>query len=181
MLERHPQHVQAIGMISIEIANLDIALADLLASLLHIDRHFGRVVYLTPQTFMGRLKILQNVTDDHVEADTEGHRYLVSVISRARKLIGKRHEYIHNVWGTSPTLPDQVVRQALPQRQPHPALPVPLEELTDMIEDIRELTQDINHTVNESFAAWPPYSWQGTNPPPTGIEERPKERGKGEK
>jgi hypothetical protein len=128
MMEKHPEYVQAIGMISIEVANLEIALADLLAALLHIDRHFGRVVYLTPQITLGRLSILQNVADDHL---VEPHDYLKKVIDEARRLIIKRHEYIHEVWGTAPDAPKQVVRQRLPQRDPHPPKPVSLKELTD--------------------------------------------------
>jgi hypothetical protein len=43
-LEQHPEHVQAIGMVSIEVANLEINLGELLAALLHIDAYFGRLV-----------------------------------------------------------------------------------------------------------------------------------------
>jgi hypothetical protein len=156
-------------MISVEMANLEIALGDLLAALLHIDRHFGRVVYLTPQSAIGRLHIVENVVEDHLVKDTDGYKHLKSAVKTAKRRIGKRHEYIHNAWGVSPDAPTQIVRQSLPQRELHPPRTVALRELTDLIEEIRELADDINKTVNESFATWPPYTWRGSDPAPTGA------------
>jgi hypothetical protein len=90
-LAAHHNHVHAIGIISIETGNLEINLAELLAALLHIDRHFGRVVYLTPQSFMGRLQILENVMEDVLVEKSEGKKYIKSVIAKARSYLGRRN------------------------------------------------------------------------------------------
>jgi hypothetical protein len=170
-LEKHPDHVHAIGMISIEIGNLEINLAELLAALLHIDRHFGRVVYLTPQSFSGRLNILKNVMKDHLVEGSEGRKYVESVVSKANGYIGKRHEYVHNLWGISPDNPQHIVRQDIGQRKR--AKLVPLEELTTLINNIRELSEDVRKSVEMSFATWPPYTWRESPPaPPLVIPER---------
>ena len=42
ILERHPKYAQAIGIISAEVAVLDVVLGELLAALLHIGPGFGR-------------------------------------------------------------------------------------------------------------------------------------------
>jgi hypothetical protein len=157
-LEQHPEHVQAIGMVSIEVANLEINLGELLAALLHIDAYFGRLVYLTPQSFAGRLAILRNVVKEHINDDSEGRKHLEKLIERAERVLGKRHEYIHNTWGTSPQNPRHVVRQEITQRT-HAKL-VPINELKDLIEAIRELSEDVGKTTKHAFAAWPPYTWQ---------------------
>ena len=70
-----------------------------------IDAYFGRLVYLTPQSFAGRLAILRNVVKEHINDDSEGRKHLEKLIERAERVLGKRHEYIHNTWGTSPQNP----------------------------------------------------------------------------
>jgi hypothetical protein len=159
VLEQHPKHVQTIGMVNIEVANLEINLGELLAALLHIDPYFGRVIYLTPHSFHGRLAILKNIVEDHIDDSTEGRAHLDDLIKRAAKILGKRHEYIHNTWGTSPQNPQNVVRQEITQRKR--AKLVPIKELEELVEDIRELSDNVAKTTKDAFAAWPPYTWQG--------------------
>ncbi len=165
-LERYPKHVQAIGMIGIEIANLEIMLGELLGALLHIDRHFGRIVYLTPQTGMGRLKIIENVMRDTLVEGSEGRTHVKSLIERARAVLGKRNNYVHTSWGTSPDDPRKVVRQELPFLEGVKVSPVELKHLTDLIEDIRELTDDVMRTTEDFFRSWPPYTWQSKSDEP---------------
>jgi hypothetical protein len=125
-------------MISIEIANLEINLAELLASLLHIDPHFGRLIYFTPTTSGVRLRILQNVVQDHIMDKTEGRRHLDNIIKTSRRKLDKRNEYIHNAWGTHRDYPTRVVTQSLPQREHKPPRLVPLNELMNLLTDIRD-------------------------------------------
>jgi hypothetical protein len=150
VLEQHPKHVQTVGMVSIEVANLEINLGELC---------FGRVIYLTPHSFHGRLAILKNIVEDHIDDSTEGRAHLEDLIKRAAKVLGKRHEYIHNTWGTSPQNPRHVVRQEITQRKR--AKLVPIKELEELVEDIRELSDDVAKTTKGALAAWPPYTWQG--------------------
>lgn len=161
-LDQHPEHLQALGMLSIEIANLEIMLAELLAGFLHIARYVGHVVYLTPQTAIGRLKILENVIEDSVEDKTETKKRLDKIISKARFLILKRHEYIHGAWGISTDNKKFVVRRDIPFRSNKKPTVVPLKEITDFIHNIRELTEIVKSETNTVFESWPAYTWQET-------------------
>jgi hypothetical protein len=173
-LHRWPDHVQAIGMISVEIANLEIMLGELLASLLHIDRHYGHVVYLTPQAALGRLAILRNVIQDTLEKETSGRQKLDDIVSRANGVILRRHELIHNSWGVAPDNPRRVLRRSLPNRENQPAKAVILQELTDLIETIRELSDHVRRTTDEVFSEWPPYTWkEAPIVPASPAEEQP--------
>jgi hypothetical protein len=94
-LESKPEYVQAIGMVSIEISNLEIFLGEMLASLLHISPQFGRVIYLTPQSAFARLQILENVLHDSITPTHPSRSVIQDIIDRTRVVIGKRHEYTH--------------------------------------------------------------------------------------
>jgi hypothetical protein len=77
---------------------------------------------------------------------------------------------MHNLWRISPDNPFYIVRQDIVQRKP--PKPVPIEELTTLIANIRELSDDVRKTVDTSFATWPPYTWQETPPtPPLSVPE----------
>jgi hypothetical protein len=43
-LEKHPEYLQAIGMISVENGNLEIALADLLGAILLLSRRVAHAI-----------------------------------------------------------------------------------------------------------------------------------------
>jgi hypothetical protein len=61
-LEKHPEHVRAIGMISIETTSLDIMFGDLLAATLGVPKSIGHAIYLTPRSATARIQLFQNVT-----------------------------------------------------------------------------------------------------------------------
>jgi hypothetical protein len=42
---------------------------------------------------------------------------------------------------------------------------VPLRELTDFVEEIRELSDDVLSTDKEAFSSWPPYTWRDEGEP----------------
>jgi hypothetical protein len=63
ILANRPDYVEAIGMISIELANLEMHLGGLLGALLHISPRIGRIIYLSPRAAIGRLTVLENVLD----------------------------------------------------------------------------------------------------------------------
>ncbi len=97
-LERHPKHVHAIGMIAIEMGNLDPMLGELLGALLHVDRDMGRIIYQTPRAAMGRIDLLGNVAERAIKDPR-----VTGVIKRAKSVTQKRHEMIHDIWGLDET------------------------------------------------------------------------------
>ncbi len=158
-MERHPDIVKAIGMISVEMGNLEIFLGDMLGALLHIDRVVGRTVYLTPKSAYGRIEILKNVVAQSMIEGTDLRKAAESLISRGETVIGKRHEFMHEAWGLSEEDQTTVVRRRLPFTTRTKSKPVTLEELRRLIQDIRELAHDVILFRDEIYRDWPPYTW----------------------
>ena len=75
-LERFPDHVKAIGMISIEIGNLEMVLGDLLAALLMIPSFLGQAVYMTPRAAIARVDVLDNVIAITLIKGSQGRKIL---------------------------------------------------------------------------------------------------------
>ena len=136
-LEKHPDYVQAIGMISIENANLEIALAELFARVLLIGIDVGEAIYLTPRSAFARLDTLKVTVEATLrprkrggqnetrKAETLGRS--LDIHDRAKKVIGRRHEVIHNTWGIVVDDPSQVAplrcpasKEAKASRLPRP-------------------------------------------------------------
>jgi hypothetical protein len=151
-MERHPEVVKAIGMVSIEIANLDVMMAELLAALLNKPSDIGHVIYHAPRSERVRLDIVDAVVKEMFQ-DTELQephikelgKNVRSWIKRARGLVDKRHEIMHSNWGMDPeTL--GVTRSRQPMR-PGQLIPVRLEELQRIIADTRALITEVHRAT----------------------------------
>jgi hypothetical protein len=188
-LDRHPGYVNAIGMASVEVANLEFMLGELLGALLHIDRDFGAIIYLTPQSYAARIAILENIAPYSLELESDVGKQIQSIIERAKRYIGKRHQIIHESWGTKADNPQLVVRRSMPYLEKRPSRAVSLGELTDLIENTRELAEEVVALTTQLFAEWPPYTLKETPPEPqsgaqdsvapspqTGQADRPKRK-----
>jgi hypothetical protein len=86
ILERFPDHAKAIGMISVEMANLDIFLGELLGGILRIHPDIGRTIYLTPKSAFTRIEIIENIAPLALLAGSHGLRRINSLIGRAKHL-----------------------------------------------------------------------------------------------
>lgn len=148
-MEDHPEHVKAIGMISIEIANMEGHIALWLMPLLEIDAHQARIIYFTPKASIARLEIIENLIGSLAE---EHQRTVVAllnpILERARKVFSKRHTFIHNAWGFSQN-EDEVVTTMLPPAGRFKSKPVPISELTAYIERIRSVATDAWNIVGK--------------------------------
>lgn len=137
-LEKHPDHVHAIGMISIEIANMEGSIALLLMPLLDINGHRARIIYFTPKASIARLEIVQNLIDTLPKEHVEARRIIKAILVSARRIFNKRHSFVHNGWGFSDEH-NEVVTLPLPAKQRFDSTPVPLRELNEFVKWIREL------------------------------------------
>jgi hypothetical protein len=164
VLERHPEHVKAIGMISIEVANLEVALGELLAALLHVIPEIGHTIYLTPQSNMARISMIANVAADSFVKDSKAAKTFAELFERVRTIMGKRHEIMHNAWGIDMDDQNVIVRRSLPFKQSNPAKPVHLNELSTLLKQIREVHLEVRTHTKIIFREWPPYTWQGKYP-----------------
>lgn len=158
-LEALPQHVRAIGMIAVEITNLEIALGGLLAALLHIRESVGHIVFSTPQTAFGRLKIIENVVKNQMLEGSPGRTKVENLLERVRSLIGKRHSYIHSAWAINNDDLALLRRETPIFAEGPKEKVVSLEELEMVIDQIRTAGRDVEILVITMNAQWPPYTW----------------------
>ena len=61
VMEDYPDYVCVIGMITIELGNLESSLADLLAEILGVDGEVAHSIYFTPKAVIPRVEVLTNV------------------------------------------------------------------------------------------------------------------------
>src|SRR5690349_14806856 len=96
VLEAHPDYVRAIGMVNVEINNMELSLAFLLSAILDTDPEIGQAIYLTPKAAFARLEILQNVAEGilgPVEGivDADGlYKSLRRLTEKSGAVLGKR-------------------------------------------------------------------------------------------
>jgi hypothetical protein len=174
-IAKYPSYVKAIGMVSVEFTALEIMLGELLGSLLHIDKENGKIIYLTPHTGFGRIAILENLNSDGknlFRKEGKAHKSLTKLLKRARALMQKRHDTIHNSWGIATRETEQLVAtRKTPFLEKQPVRPVQLEELHRLSADIRNLANDVRDLAETCYASWPPYSSRPT-PIPTAPQSR---------
>jgi len=155
ILENHPDYVRAIGMINIEVGNLEITLGRLLGALLNVQDTVGQVVYLTPRSAFGRLEIIENVVDTIIGREGGGHQYLQGLVRRAKAILGKRHELMHGLWGVTD---EKVGIYSLPlEGDDAKPKPISLESLHTIIQDIRTLVATVHLTTAQLYRQnyWP--------------------------
>ena len=150
VLERFPDHAKAIGIMSVEIANLDIFLSELFSAVLRVPIMAGSAVFLAPNSATARLDMLAAAINEMLVDGTVGKKMLMSFHKRARELITERDALIHNSWGTNAA--GEVGRRGI--RDLTPMKPVPLKQLERAITDIRLLIGDVrDQTVKLEYDA----------------------------
>lgn len=164
-LERFPEHVKAIGMVSIEIGNLDMRLGELLAALLMLPTFLGQAVYFTPRAAIGRIEVVENVIRITTKPGTTPRRTLEALMRRAKAVVGKRHAQIHHAWGVSKENSDEIRSLPLPAVADTSGKEVSLAELNRLIEDIRQLTEDLEKPIHDLRELWPPTEWEKRGAP----------------
>lgn len=111
-----------------------------MGSAILIHPEIASVIYLTPKSSTARLEILENVIKKCF-LPGEVRTKIESLIKRAERLMRKRHDYTHCIWGEK----DGVVHKIdnpLFKADKEP-IPIKLEQLTQMIEDIGHLSEDV--------------------------------------
>jgi hypothetical protein len=142
-LENHPAHTQALGMMSVEIGVLETNLGELLGALLGIEPHVGQIVYMTPQSYIGRLSILENVANNILISESDALKRIRAYLKRAKARIQYRNDCTHGIWGVKKADRTIVTRRSAPYMEGTKAIAVPIIDLQTEIAKIRELTDDI--------------------------------------
>jgi hypothetical protein len=154
-----PDHVHALGMISIEVAGMETMLGSLLGALLHIAPQIGRLIYLTPRAALGRIAILEHVLNVALKEGGRTRTDIEKNLGKAKAILGKRHKLVHGHWGLSDLSKHaEVSVHDLPYLPRKPPRAVPLSELTDLVETIRTTTENVRTITESLYAEWPPYT-----------------------
>jgi hypothetical protein len=100
IMEEFPDHLKAIGTLAVEIVNLEVMLADLLAAMLRIPRRVGHEIYFSPRANSVRVQILQNTAAELLASAPETRSQVISLAKRSLGAINERSEVLHSSWGT---------------------------------------------------------------------------------
>jgi hypothetical protein len=152
-LERYPEYIQALGMISVELAILEWALARLLGALFRIPPSWAEAVYFASNSTIPRVNMLKRAVaavcpskDDEMRKDLD--KFLGGCIAA----MGKRHDKLHSAWLVDPAT-SKVAASGLPIRAPQF---VNINELRDIIESLRrnateaiQLASDVSEALYE--------------------------------
>ena len=166
VLEDNPQYVHAIGMISIENANVEMFLGHLLSAVLNIPRDTGQAIYWAPKSAMLRVDIHEAAArqtfkpkfiDGALEAEHELNninssilRKIDRIISQSRSAIGRRHKIIRYIWGqdkddmsvVAKTAANDIVSKTPPKI-------VQIKELNKLISDMRGIIDEVRPLIND--------------------------------
>jgi hypothetical protein len=160
ILEKHPDHVRLIGMISIENANLEMELAALFARTLFIPLRVGRAVYLTPLSAHARLDIFRNAAKAAfggarvTKKKKHALKRIEDILNRSSTAINKRHRVIHDSWGYNED-DDEVSRLTIDGNPDRESLSVPLDDLKSQLKELRQLIDNIG-SLRREFRNDPP-------------------------
>jgi hypothetical protein len=161
-LESYPEYVQAVGMITIEVGNLETRLADLLSAVLNVDGEVGHAIYFTPRSGVARVEVLENVhealhPDENLDEEEvkEIRKKLAHIRKRAKTLMDRRNKYAHAHWGVlnetvyvgeAPIKEDGFQKASLPELKKIVSdmldLDTEIEALIDTVLDARESPAD---------------------------------------
>jgi hypothetical protein len=157
-LEDYPDHVKAIGMISIENANLENVMAALFSAACDIPLRLGLVIYLTPKSARARLDVFRKATkvalrqrgeSEQRERLKKTFQRVDAIALRVEKLTGKRHDIIHDLCGIDADTGD-VQRSPMAFRGEDVSIPLP--SLTELVKQMRQLIDDasnLTHSITE--------------------------------
>jgi hypothetical protein len=139
-----PEHLRGIGLIAVEVTNLEHSLGTLLAAIIDAPEDFGHIIYLTPKAAIARLEVLENLSEYLLVKDSKLGKLLQSIIKRAKSIIGKRHRIVHGCWGIT----DGVVSvYSVPPKETETPEPYTVEQLQRVVTDIRDVVEEVAEMI----------------------------------
>lgn len=168
ILEDHPEHLKAIGLVTVEVNNMEMALAQLLAKILGVGPDIAGAIYFTPRGQIPRVEMMMNVVQIAFAKDQYNLSQIKSALLRAKTVMGKRHKIIHDSWGT--TEDGNILRTSYPMKQgTENSTLTPLKTLNALVDDTRKLITDLTVLVFAlPHAKLPPYPGIHVGPTPPG-------------
>jgi hypothetical protein len=164
-LVAYPEYVKNIGMVALETVDLEIRLANLFGRIIGLTPRKAQAIYFSPKAEQARMDIIRNAAKAtfHVTPLQTGSlarqkraalEKVEALLERSEKLIRKRHRVIHDEWNISEK-EKKVTRRLVGGEPVRPRTPVEIEELTDLIGELRLLIDDV-YALSEEFRKHPP-------------------------
>jgi hypothetical protein len=139
-LIHRPKHVQAIGILGVEIAHMERALSDLFRAITDIHFLVAESIFFTSNSSIARMDIISNVAPLVLSQFPAKVKRINRLIERAKSAMGKRHDVIHAFWFLAEKGEDIRAEKLGAFRYKT----YTLKQLEEQIENIRSLIEDIS-------------------------------------
>lgn len=166
-LAKHPDYVEAIGMIALETVDLELQLADLFSRMLFISPRVGRAIFMTPKGDQARIDILRHAAHAALapkkkaspsskleRQKADALKRVLEIAQRSLDAFNARHRVMHDDWRVDGDL-KKVTRIRVDGSPGRSAAPVPITKLEEQIETLRRLIDDVIDLTND-FDQHPP-------------------------
>lgn len=147
-LDNQPEHLRLIGLISVEMSNLEIWLADVFCDVCAGKPTIMQAVYFAPRAAMLRVDMLIDAAKAAMALKEEEFREIdllraVALGSRAKRLLEKRNKIMHGAWSVVPETKEVHLERAQGSKRREESKPFTTEELRGLVRDIRLLIGDV--------------------------------------
>jgi hypothetical protein len=151
-LDAHPEHLQAIGLISVEISNLEMRLADVFAEVSSAKPTVAQAIYFAPRAAMLRVDMLIAATKAAMALKEEEFRQddlLQTMIlgARAKRLIERRNDIMHGSWSVVLETKEVYLERAQGSQRREGGKPVRIQDLRRLVRDIRILIDQVRYLL----------------------------------
>jgi hypothetical protein len=149
-----PEHLEAIGLLTVEITHMERAVSELFASIMGIHFFLAEAIYFTVNSGIARMDIVRNAAHIVLSALPQDLKRTLKFLDRAKTAMGKRHAIIHSFWMLNPDNND-IRREKLGEFRNKRVAVVTLTELRQQIRDVQKITNETYNYCYEFQAAHP--------------------------
>jgi hypothetical protein len=97
-LIHRPRHLEAMGMLTVEITHMERAVAEMLGIIMGTHFAIAEVIYFTVNSGIARMDIVRNIASLVLATLPKDLKKANNLIERAKAVMGKRHAIIHSFW-----------------------------------------------------------------------------------
>ena len=163
-LRRYPEYTQAMGILTIEIAALEMIMAESLAAILEVDVNTAEAIYLTPNGATVRVNILAHVAETRLVGFPHLLKKVNALVKRARAIFGKRDGLIHSAWLVHPTTKAVMTTKLGGRRSKTPPKLISSEAINRVARDVGALFTEVVELNGEIYSALK--AWREKHPSP---------------
>jgi hypothetical protein len=153
-LVHRPRHLEAIGMLTVEITHMERAVSEMFGVIMGIHFFLGEAIYFTVNSGIARMEIVANAADLVLFSLPDELKKVKRLLERGKACMGKRHAIIHSFWMLNDVTED-IRREKLGKFRKTSVAVVTLAELKQQIRDVQKLSHDLYKFCGEFRDAHP--------------------------